>query len=94
MAKQQDTAAVARVMALRMGRTPAAVVPHTNLPGAHVWASSGLNGFAGGSPVNTWALSGLEDPWAYLRAKQHDPNDWVTTIVKAYDEKKKEAQRG
>jgi hypothetical protein len=82
-----NPADVAAVLARRAERTPRVSLVG-DIPGAHVWAASGLTGWPGGAPANVWAQSGLRDAFANFKDKTHDPSDWVTTVANAMNGKR------
>lgn len=83
-----DPADVEAVFAQRAKRMPPPAAPISAIPGAHVWAASGLVGWPGSSPTNVFAKSGLRDAFANFRDKQRDPSDWVSTVANAINGKK------
>lgn len=83
----QSDSRLGKVMEQRARRMPNPVASVAHVEGAHVWAAAGLQGFPGGSPMNTWAHTGLRDAFQHLRDKQHDPQEWVTTVANALNRK-------
>ena len=69
-------------------RSDTRVAQRGSLDGSHVWAASGLKGFAAGTSPNPWVMAGLPDMWSGIR-KDHpiEARDWVPAVAGKYSGK-------